>query len=473
MSRTEKEFAIEVVQKLQNKGFQALFAGGCVRDQLLGLEPQDYDIATDAKPDQVCELFPKTIQVGMAFGVVEVLGKNRSVANLSKTKPSPFRIQVATFREDGEYLDGRRPENVRFSNAEADAKRRDFTINGMFYDPIHDQILDFVGGKKDLKSKIIRAIGCPEERFQEDKLRLMRAVRMSCRFQFQLEEQTRSAIQRFAPQISLVSQERISDELKKILLHSTRAQGYSLLDQLGLLQEIFSDPKILGPINHSNQETPAFPKSASQKHVYQALSNLDKYLELFKVPISYPLALAALFHTITEVPISKDSHFPEAEIYADLAGSKLIRKLSAQLKLSNIDTDELQWLMKYRYYFRNANSLPINRLKMIMESPKTPELFVLASSISTEEREFLQGIEYAINFWNANTQNNHKLVNPPPLIAGSHLISLGFAPGPDFKRILDRIRDEQLEGIITTFEQALEESRKLIKDIQLAKLKKL
>src|SRR5262245_38157167 len=201
-SITEREFAVEVVRTLKDAGHEALFAGGCVRDELLRLVPKDHDVATSARPEQVRALFRRTIAVGESFGVVEVLG------------PRPLRIQVATFRSDGAYTDGRRPDEVTFSTAREDALRRDFTINGMFFDPLQGELVDYVGGQADLRGRVLRAIGEPRERFTEDKLRMLRAVRLAARFEFDIHPDTAAAIRAMASEIEVVSAERITDELR-------------------------------------------------------------------------------------------------------------------------------------------------------------------------------------------------------------------------------------------------------------------
>src|SRR2546423_12854917 len=203
---TERDFAVRVVQRLRDAGYQALWAGGCVRDELLGLVPKDYDVATDATPEQVRRLFRRTVAVGAAFGVVEVLG------------PRPLKVQVATFRSDVSYSDGRRPDRVVFSSAREDALRRDFTINGMFFDPLTDQLIDYVGGQEDLRARVLRAIGDPVRRFTEDKLRMLRAVRIATRFDLTLDEATATAVRAMAPEIRAVSAERIAEELRKLLV---------------------------------------------------------------------------------------------------------------------------------------------------------------------------------------------------------------------------------------------------------------
>lgn len=248
---TERELAIQVVRRLRDAGFVAYWAGGCVRDELLGLPPADYDVATSARPEQVRIVFRHTVEVGLSFGVVEVLG------------PKPLKIQVATFRSDGVYSDGRRPDSVEFGSAEKDAQRRDFTINGMFFDPLENRLIDYVGGQADLKSKTLRAIGDAGHRIAEDKLRMLRAVRMATRFELALDPATAAAIRAMASEITVVSAERIADELRKLLVHPRRADGLRLMDDLNLIKPIL--PELL--------EVQALPKTCG--HVLRVLELLE------------------------------------------------------------------------------------------------------------------------------------------------------------------------------------------------------
>src|SRR5262249_29716933 len=230
---TEREFAIEVVRRLQEAGYQALWAGGCVRDEWLGLVPKDYDVATDARPEEVRRLFKRTVAVGASFGVVEVLGPHVESGWLV--------VQVATFRSDVSYSDGRHPDAVVFSSAREDALRRDFTVNGMFFNPLENQLIDYVGGQDDLRARILRAIGNPAQRFTEDKLRMLRAVRMAPRFELAIEPATADAIRAMAPQIGVVSAERVADELRKLLVDPRRARGMRLFMELGLAGSILPE----------------------------------------------------------------------------------------------------------------------------------------------------------------------------------------------------------------------------------------
>lgn len=242
---TEREFAVDVVRRLQQAGHQALWAGGCVRDELLDLVPKDYDVATSARPEEVRALFPRTVAVGMSFGVVEVIGP--------KVEGRHLLVQVATFRSDVGYSDGRRPDAVVFSSPKEDAERRDFTVNGMFFDPIKEELIDYVNGLEDLHNKILRAIGNPELRFAEDKLRLLRAVRIATRFELDIEPDTGEAMKKMADQIRVVSAERIGEELRKLLTDRHRVRGVNLLYELGLIKPLLPELLALKGMPHENR----------------------------------------------------------------------------------------------------------------------------------------------------------------------------------------------------------------------------
>src|SRR5712692_9436352 len=272
---TERDFAIEVVQRLRGAGFEALWAGGCVRDELLGKVPQDHDVATSARPEEVRRLFRRTVAVGMSFGVVEVLG------------PRPHKIQVATFRSDVSYSDGRHPDAVVFSSAREDALRRDFTINGMFFDPLDNRLIDFVGGQEDLRARVLRAIGDPAARFAEDKLRMLRAVRIATRFELTIEPATAAALKRMAAQISAgVSAERIAEELRQLLVFPQRHRGVNLLQELGLAAAILPE---IAAMKGLPQGLPGASSGDLWDHVMRVL-------ELLGPAPSFTLAFATLLH---------------------------------------------------------------------------------------------------------------------------------------------------------------------------------
>jgi poly(A) polymerase len=387
---TEREFAIDVVRKLRAAGHQALWAGGCVRDQLMGLEPHDYDVATDARPEQVQALFRRTIAVGISFGVVEVLG------------PKPLRVQVATFRSDGTYDDGRHPTMVTFSSPEEDAKRRDFTINGLFFDPIAGQVIDYVGGEADLKAGIIRAIGDPRQRFTEDKLRLLRAVRFAARFHYQIEPETAAAIREMASQITVVAAERIAEELRKILTDSSRAFGMRLLQHAQLAEPI--SPALGGSLD--------------------VLIRLDG-------PVSFPLGLASVIHE---------------------SDAQAAARVCDRLRLSNVEKDRIVWLVSNQESLVDAPRLAKSSLKPLLAHDGIGELLKLHRAIARSQRKGVEHVEFCeqrLRDWPPD------VINPPPLITGDDLTAMGLTPGKQFKTLLDAVRRAQLDEEIATREEAL------------------
>jgi len=371
---TERDFAINVVRRLRDKGFEALFAGGCVRDELMGLEPHDFDVATDACPAQVQQLFRHTFAVGASFGVVEIIGPRVGGEHL--------KVQVATFRSDGNYSDERRPDSVTFSTAREDALRRDFTINGMFFDPLENRLIDYVGGQADLKAMVLRAIGEPRERFGEDKLRLLRAVRFAARFGFALDEGTATAVREMAPRIGVVSVERIGDELRKLLTHRHRARGLSLMHEVGLMPAIFPELTVIA----------------------EALAVVAALPET----VSFPLAFAAMLHGVER----------------DAA-----RAIALRLRLSNAERERVEWLVSQRRSLFDGREIRPSRLKPLLAHA---------------------GIHELIWLWSAAGE-----LDPPPLLTGDDLKALGLPPGPLFKRVLDAVRERQLDGGLATRQSAL------------------
>lgn len=395
---TEREFAVGVVQRLQAAGHTALFAGGCVRDELLGLTPLDYDIATSATPEQVQRLFRRTVAVGAAFGVVEVLGPKDAAGNWLK-------VQVATFRSDGTYTDGRRPDAVTFSSPEEDAARRDFTVNGLFADPVAGTVLDFVGGRADLGAKVLRAIGDPVARFTEDKLRLLRAVRMSARFGLTIEPATLAAIKRMAPQITVVSAERTADELRKLLAHPNRAHGLTLLAETGLL------PAVL-------------PEAAAGR-----LVGRTRVLKVLPPTAGFTTAFAALH----------DGLMP-----------KVMADVCRRLKLSNDEADRVGWLVANRRALATAPTMRPSELYPLLVHPGIGELLALHRADATgAETGHVDYCERLLR------EKSPAELNPRPLLTGDDLQAAGFKPGPKFKPALAAVRAAQLDGAVTTREQAL------------------
>jgi tRNA nucleotidyltransferase/poly(A) polymerase len=402
---TPREFATDIARKLQQAGFQALWAGGCVRDQLLGQPPKDYDVATDATPDQIRQLFGRrrTLALGAAFGVITVLG-SRSAGN----------IEVATFRRDADYSDGRHPDSVEFSTAEMDAQRRDFTINGLFFDPIKNQIIDYVGGHRDLQQRIIRAIGDPAHRIAEDKLRMLRAVRFAANLEFALDPATAETIRRHASEIHVVSAERISAELQSMLVHSQRRRAVQLLIETGLLREIL--PELADLLQ-------------DEQRLAQRLARLDRLQTS-----SLAVALATLLD--------------------DVVGPDRFAAVCQRLKLSNAIRDCGRWIFTHKAMLRRAPALPWSSVQPLLTSKWA------ASAI-----EFLQAAgdcPQAVGFCRERLAWSDERLDPPPLIDGNSLREHGFQPGPWFRQVLQEVRRAQLDGEVSSTDEALALARRMV-----------
>ena len=408
-----RAFSIEVVRTLKQAGFQALWAGGCVRDLMLGKPSKDFDVATNAAPDQVRDLFghDRTLPIGAAFGVITVLGGKRR-----------GQIEVATFRTDVGYSDGRRPDAVHFSSAEEDAQRRDFTINGMFYDPVERQVLDYVGGRRDLKHRLVRSIGNPFLRFEEDKLRMLRAVRFSSTFGFEMQLATWHAIRAFAQHIHVVSAERIAAEMRRMLAHENRATAVLMLRDLTLLRELL--PELEPTVGHAPR----------WNEMQRSLEELD--LPDFRAA----LALLLRFACARSVATGKGQGAvqPAAEI-------------CRRWKLTNEETKTLQWLIRHEATIRRADQIPWPQLQRLLIEEPAPLLLAVARAVVAAKGESTAGVDHAAErlAWPSDR------LNPPPLLTGSDLIQAGLKPGPQFQQLLEATRDEQLEGRLSTPEEAL------------------
>ena len=440
---TERDFAISVVKRLQDAGHEALWAGGCVRDELLGLIPKDYDVATDALPDQVQTLFKRTLAIGAAFGVVEVLGPRVDGQHL--------RVQVATFRTEGPYLGGRRPdpEHIRFTSAREDALRRDFTINGMFFDPIKNELHDFVGGQADLHARLLRAIGEPRLRFEEDKLRLLRAVRIATRFDLAIEPATAEAIQALAPQLPIVSAERIAEELRQLLVHPRRVRGLNLLLDLGLAAPIL--PEIV-PMKGLPQGLPSQPTGDLWDHVM-------KVLDLIGPHPSFPLALGTLLHDVGKPRVVGRNGDRFTFYHHEHVGARMADDIALRLKLSTAERERIVWLVGRHQYLADAKRMRPSKLKVILNHPGIQELLVLHRAdalASGKDIEHVEFCEQLLRDWSPDD------LNPAPLLTGYDLKSLGINPGPNYKKLLDAVREAQLDGAITTPDEAVDMARKLI-----------
>lgn len=433
---TEREFAIDVVRRLREAGYQALWAGGCVRDELLGLTPKDYDVATSARPEEVRRLFRRTVAVGMSFGVVEVLGP--------RTPDGPLRVQVATFRSDVSYSDGRHPDAVVFSSPEEDALRRDFTINGMFFDPLAGQLIDFVGGQVDLQNRVLRAIGDPAARFAEDKLRLLRAVRFATRFDLTIEPATASAIQAMAGQIvaePAVSAERIADELRKLLVYPRRARGVQLLDEVGLVSPLL--PELL--------EMKGLPQGPPDAPTGDLWGHVLRVLEMLGPTPSFPLAFAALLHDVGKRRTVGRTPDRYTFYCHEHVGRRLAGEICLRLKLSNVERERIEWLVEKHQFLCDARHMRPSKLKTTLAHPGIQELLALHRADALASGRDVDHVEFCEQLLRQWSEAD---LNPPPLLTGNDLMARGLEPGPDFKRLLDAVREAQLDGTVTAVEQA-------------------
>jgi poly(A) polymerase len=444
---TERDFAVRVVQRLRDAGYQALWAGGCVRDELLGLVPKDYDVATDACPEQVRRLFRRTVAVGMSFGVVEVLGPYQKEGPAGEA--GPLKIQVATFRSDVSYSDGRHPDEVVFASPQEDAQRRDFTINGMFFDPLDNRLIDYVGGQADLQARVLRAIGDPVKRFTEDKLRMLRAVRMATRFQLAIDPATADAIRAMAAQIGVVSAERVAEEMRKLLVDPQRARGVNLWLDLGLIETVL--PELL-PMKGLPQGPPGAPTSDLWDHVVRVL-------DLLGPAPSFPLAFAALLHDVGKPRTVGRTPDRYTFYYHEHVGRRLATDICLRLKLSNDERERIEWLVEKHQFLCDVHAMRTSKLKVTLNHPGIHELLALHRADALASGRSTEHVDYCDKLLREWTTID---LNPPPLLTGHDLTRLGLEPGPRFKRLLDAVREAQLEGTITTPKQALELVERLL-----------
>jgi poly(A) polymerase len=434
IAERRREFATQVVRQLRDAGFTALWAGGCVRDLLLGRSPSDYDVATSATPEQVMKLFRnRTIPVGAAFGVVRV----RSPLH------DGDEVEVATFRSDGAYLDGRRPESVVFSSPELDAARRDFTINGMFLDPLTDELIDHVGGQADLEAGNLRAIGDAEARFGEDKLRLIRAVRFAARFGLEIEPATRAALVAMAGQINVVSVERIAQELRKILTHPSRVDALNLALETGLLAAVL--PPLI-PIKGIFQGKPYQPEGDLWDHTMLVLKFLPP-------EPSFTLALAALLHDVGKISTLAIHNGRMTFHNHEQVGRQIAERICRRLKLSNTERERIAWLVEYHQYLGEAKRLREAKLKRILASPGIEELLALHRADALASFGECPQIEYCEYYLRVQPAGP---INPPPLVTGHDLVRHGLSPGSHFATILEQLREAQLDRVVNSKREALE-----------------
>ncbi len=448
-----KDFATSIVRTLRERGHKAYLVGGCVRDLLLCREPADYDVATDATPDDVMRIFPETYAVGALFGVVLVPSLERDVASNASTEtcrdvtgyvsPKANAVEVATFRSDLGYSDGRHPDQVRFSkDPREDVERRDFTVNGLLLDPTTNEVLDFVGGRKDLEAGIIRTIGDPERRFAEDKLRMLRAVRFAARFSYSIAPETFQAIQKLASQIDQVSRERVRDELSKMLTEGHAGQAFVLLDETGLLHEILPEIEAMKGV----EQPPQFhPEGDVFVHTLLLLDKLPH-------PCPITLAWGALLHDV-----GKPATFRVApdrirfDGHVDV-GVKIAEGICERLRFSNDDTDQILALVDNHMRFAHVQRMNQSTFKRFVRMPRFDEHLQLHRI----DCQASHGDLTSYNFTREKIASmSPEIMRPAPLITGDDLIAAGYLPGPQFKKILSAVEDGQLEGRLSSKDEAM------------------
>ena len=423
-----------LVTQLRDSGFKAFCVGGCTRDMLMNVQPKEYDITTSATPDEVSKIFSHTIPVGASFGVILVLIGH-------------YRFEVATFRKDESYSDGRHPDSVTYStDEEEDVLRRDFTINGMLYDPVEEEAIDFVGGMDDIRDGIIRTIGVPYQRFDEDKLRLMRAVRFASRYGFGIEKDSYAALQGLAPEITQVSEERIRDELVKIIMQKNPGAGLKLLRECGLLRCILPEVDIM----YGVEQPPEFhPEGDVFTHTCLVL---DKIYENAGGLASPELVMGGLLHDVGKPPTLSVSDRIRFNGH-DKLGADMSREICRRLKFSNKQIELIYELVREHLKFKDVFNMKKSTLKRFIGMPSFEEHMVLhlsdclASHGSTEAYDFI--IEKFDEF-------KDEEIKPEPLLGGRELIEMGYTPGPIFTEILNFVEEAQLEGEINNRKEAEE-----------------
>jgi poly(A) polymerase len=419
-----------LVDRLRAAGHTAYFAGGCVRDLVRGRQPKDIDIATDARPEEVQKIFQRTYAVGAHFGVIVVLENN-------------FQFEVATFRSDGVYLDGRHPVAVNFSSPEEDARRRDFTINGMFFDPLNDEVIDFVGGREDLATGLVRAIGDPGQRFAEDRLRLLRAVRFATVLEFEIEPATWEAVVRLAETIKSVSAERIREELVRIFLSRQRLRGWDLLEASGLMKAILPEIEAL----KGCEQPPQFhPEGDVFRHTRLMLSLLPN-------EVSVPLVFSVLLHDIGKPATASVDETGRIRFSGhDKLGATMTESVMQRLRFSRAEIEATVEAVDQHMVFKDVPNMRVSRLKRFMARPHFADelelhrVDCLGSHGMLDNYEFLKA--------KAAEFENEPII-PPPLVRGDDLIAMGMKPGPRFGEILEAVQTRQLEGTLREREEAL------------------
>jgi poly(A) polymerase len=418
--------ARRIVEKLRLHGHEAFFAGGWVRDFLLRRKPKDIDIATSARPDEVLRLFPHSLAIGAKFGVIQV-----------QMYGHPY--EVATFRSDQAYLDGRHPSSVEFSSPEQDALRRDFTVNGLFYDPIADRLIDYVHGRNDIQNRLIRTIGDAPARFAEDKLRMLRAIRLSCGLGFTITADTWLALQKFAPDILQISWERIRDELVQIFAGPAPGAGLDLLHSSGLLIHILPEIEAMRGL----------PQTADAASAIDVFTHTRTALTMLRKP-SPILAFATLLHDVGKPPAYSEDPAKSSELHATL-GAKISRDVCRRLRMSNDEVDRIVDLVASHRDFSRIVGMRESALKRLLCRPNIADHLELFRADCLSGNKKLDVYLACMN----KVKEYQQTPAAVPLINGNDLIDMGYAPGPIFNKILQTIVDLQVDGVLRTREEAL------------------
>jgi poly(A) polymerase len=419
-----------VAARLHERGHIAYFAGGCVRDIVRGVTPKDFDIATNATPEDVQAIFTRTYAVGAHFGVIVVVENG-------------YQFEVATFRSDDAYLDGRHPTAVHFSSPEEDAQRRDFTINGMFYDPRTAEVIDFVGGRADLEAKLIRAIGQPAQRFQEDRLRMLRAVRFATVLDYKIDNRTWEAIVGDAASINQISAERIRDELVRIFLSPNRVRGWDLLDESGLMAAILPE---LEAMKGCLQPEQFHPEGDVFEHT-------RLMLKLLKEEVSVPLVFAVLLHDVAKPVTAMVDETGRIRFNEhDRIGAQMTEAVMERLRFSRAEIDATVEMVRQHMVFKDVPKMRVAKLKRFMARPTFEEELELHRVDCESSHRMMDNYDFLLR---KREEFANEPIIPPPFVRGDDLIALGLKPGPKFGEILEAVETRQLEGTLKSREEAL------------------
>lgn len=427
--------ARRVISTLRRHGHEALLAGGCVRDLLLGREPKDYDVATSAKPDDVEALFKRTVAVGKQFGVIRVMDDEL-----------PIDVEVATFRLDGPYLDGRHPSSVAFTSAPEDAARRDFTINALFLDPETSEVHDYVGGLRDLKACVIRAVGDPRVRFAEDKLRLLRAVRFAAGLNFDIDDATWQAVREMAPQVKVCSAERTRDELSKLITHVGASRGLRMMFESGLLDVVLPEVSAMVGVMQSPEH---HPEGDVFTHTLLAM-------DLMLKPATITLALGVLLHDIAKPPTAVNTGGKITFHGHDKLGGEMAVEVLTRLKFPGEVIERVKSLVDDHLKFINVPKMKTATLKRLLRKPHFDEDLELHRIDCLAGPNRLETYKFVLaKLHEFKSLGEERSLKPKLPIDGHDLQALGLPPGPRYKELLTALEDEMLEGRISTKDEAI------------------